>query len=88
MSGRVAVEALVVIRRPSVEPVLRAARIEDNRTRQICVAAVIRGVEGIETGRRLLEQAAAGAPDPTEKQRLERVAHYVSSAATVTGAAD
>jgi hypothetical protein len=78
VNWRVAVEALVKIGKPSVEPVLQAARKEDRHFRQLLLAAVVRGIEGASGGQRLVEKAAAAAQDPRERQRLEELGRCIA----------
>ena len=87
VNWRVGVEALVNIGKPSVEPVLQAARKEDRRLRQLLLAAVVQGVEGRSGGQRLVEKAAAAAQDPRERQRLEELGRVIGPPKKAAGTA-
>jgi hypothetical protein len=79
LSRRIAVDALIKIGKPSIEPVLQAGRKEDDQLRIICIAGVIRGIEGLEGGQRLLEKTAAAVRDSAEKECLKKLTDYVSN---------
>jgi hypothetical protein len=79
LDGRVAVDALIKVGKPSLEPVLKAATKEDARLRQTCMAEVVRAIEGKENGQRLVEQTSAALQDLAEKERLKKIADYISN---------
>lgn len=76
LNGRVAVEALIRIGKPSVQPVLEASKKEDRRVRLICMAAVLYEVEGREATM-LVEAAIAESKDGKVKARLQQLKSFI-----------
>jgi HEAT repeat protein len=76
---RVALEALVNIGKDSLQPVLEASKKEDNRLRQICMAAVIRELQGKKKAPELLDEHIAQSPDPKVKDRLEKIKDFIAT---------
>jgi hypothetical protein len=82
LKGRVAVQALISIGRPSIGPVLEATKQEDRRLRLICMAAVLSEVHAREGSppqevSGLVDAAIEEAKDPTVKGRLQKVKEFV-----------
>jgi HEAT repeat protein len=77
LSRRVAVDALIAIGTPSLQPVLNAARHEDRRVRLVCMAGVISGVK---PRRGRLERVSEELSKiDAEKERLIKLKAFVES---------
>ena len=75
--GRVAVEALIAIGDPAVQPILDAARLEKQRHRLALMAAAIRGIKGRHGGvSRVTEEMKKGYVEE-ELKRLEKLSAFV-----------
>jgi hypothetical protein len=74
LTRRVAVKALLAIGKPSLQPVLTAARQEDNRVRLACMAGVVRRVNNGRERERLSEELSK---IDAEKERLIKLKAFV-----------
>jgi hypothetical protein len=76
-TARVATKALIRIGKPSTALILKAAKTENDRLRQIFIASVIHEIEGQEEGLRLVEKAVAESKDLEEQERLKKIADFI-----------
>jgi len=76
---RIAVVALVRIGKASLQPVLEASKKEGNRLRLICMAMVIRELEGKKKAQELLELHITQSVDPKVIDRLQRIKAFIVS---------
>ena len=72
-----AVNALIDIGEPSLNPVLERVRNEDDPTVARTGAAVIRGILGERVASILVKEEAAAEHDANRKRRLEAMAHTI-----------
>lgn len=74
---RVAARALVKIGTVSLRPVLEASKREESRLRLVCLAMVIRELEGKKAGAALVDSTISQSKDPQIEARLNKLKAFI-----------